>query len=214
MTCVTGTKEALALVLPWEFSGNWRSLETAAGQHCVQVAGLCWPGSRRDWRQASTQEGSSPFSPPLTWCPLLAESNSKQVIKRSVYRPDLHLRASYRILGLELRARCSVSRIRLIVTWLTVARQASLSFSVSRSLLRFMFIELLMLSNHLILFRPLLLLFQSFPASGSLPMSRLLVFGGQSIGASASVSILPLKIQGWFPLRLTGLISLLKAGSF
>ena len=88
MTCVTGTKEALALVLPWEFLGNQRSLETAAGRHCLQVAGLCWPGSRRNWRQASTQEGSSPFSPPLSWCPLLAESNSKQVIKRSVYRPD------------------------------------------------------------------------------------------------------------------------------
>ena len=87
MTCVTGTKEALVLVLPWEFSGNQGSLE-AAGQHCLQVDGLCWPGSSRNRRQASTQEGSSPFSPPLTWCPLLAESNSKQVIRRSVCRPD------------------------------------------------------------------------------------------------------------------------------
>ena len=51
---------------------------------------------------------------------------------------------------------------------------------------------------------------QSFPASGSFPMSRLLASGGQSIGASASV--LPVNIQGWFPLRLTGLISLLSKG--
>ena len=47
---------------------------------------------------------------------------------------------------------------------------------------------------------------QSFPASGSFPVSWLFVSGGQSTGASASV--LPMNIQGWFPLRLTGLISL------
>ena len=48
---------------------------------------------------------------------------------------------------------------------------------------------------------------QSFRASGSFPMSQLFTSGGQSIGASAS--ILPMNIQEWFPLRLTGLISLL-----
>ena len=50
---------------------------------------------------------------------------------------------------------------------------------------------------------------QSFPASGSFPISRLFTSGGQSIGASASASVLPMSIQGLFPLRLTGLISLL-----
>ena len=50
---------------------------------------------------------------------------------------------------------------------------------------------------------------QSFPASGSFPMSQLFESGGQIIGASASASALPKRIQGWFPLRLTGLISLL-----
>ena len=50
---------------------------------------------------------------------------------------------------------------------------------------------------------------QSFPASGSFPMSQLLASGGQSIGASALASVLPMNIQGWFPLWLTGLISLL-----
>ena len=45
---------------------------------------------------------------------------------------------------------------------------------------------------------------QSFPASGSFPVSQLLTSGGQNIGASASVSVLPVKIQGWFPLGLTG----------
>ena len=44
---------------------------------------------------------------------------------------------------------------------------------------------------------------QSFPASGSFPMSQLLASGGQSIGASASASVLPVNIQDWFPLWLT-----------
>ena len=49
---------------------------------------------------------------------------------------------------------------------------------------------------------------QSFPASGTFPMSLLFASGGQSIGASASASVFPMSIQGWFPLGLTGLISL------
>ena len=53
---------------------------------------------------------------------------------------------------------------------------------------------------------------QSFPASGSFPMSQLFLSGGQSIGASASGSVLLLNIQDWFPLGLTGLISLLSKG--
>ena len=50
---------------------------------------------------------------------------------------------------------------------------------------------------------------QSFPASGSFPMSWLFLSGGQSFGASAVVSVLPINIQGWRPFGLTGLISLL-----
>ena len=52
----------------------------------------------------------------------------------------------------------------------------------------------------------------SFPASGSFPMSQLFTSGGLSIGASASASVLPMNIQGWFPLALTGLISLQSKG--
>ena len=52
----------------------------------------------------------------------------------------------------------------------------------------------------------------SFPAWGSYPMSQLFALGGQSIGASASASVLPINIQGWFPLGLTSLISLLFKG--
>ena len=53
---------------------------------------------------------------------------------------------------------------------------------------------------------------QSFPASGSFPMSQFFTSGGQSIGASASASVLPVNIQDWLPLGLTGLISLLSKG--
>ena len=53
---------------------------------------------------------------------------------------------------------------------------------------------------------------QSFPASGSFPVSWLFTSGGQSIGASASALVLPMNIEGWLPLRLTGLISLQSKG--
>ena len=49
---------------------------------------------------------------------------------------------------------------------------------------------------------------QSFPASGSFPVSQLFTSGGQSIGASVSVSVLPMNIQCWLPLGLTGLVNL------
>ena len=49
---------------------------------------------------------------------------------------------------------------------------------------------------------------QSFPASGSFPVSQFFTSGGQSIGISASASVLPMNIQGWFPLGWTGWISL------
>ena len=53
---------------------------------------------------------------------------------------------------------------------------------------------------------------QSLPASGNFPMSQFFTSGGQSIGASASASVLSMNIQDWFPLGLTGLISLQSKG--
>ena len=53
---------------------------------------------------------------------------------------------------------------------------------------------------------------QSFPASGSFQMSHFFVSGGQSVGVSASTSVLPMNIQDWFPLELTSLISLQSKG--
>ena len=83
------------------------------------------------------------------------------------------------------------------------------SCTISRSLLKFMSIESVMPSNHLVLWWPFFCP-QSFPASVSFPMSQLFVSGGQSIGASASV--LPMNIQVWFPLGLAGLIFLQSKG--
>ena len=59
---------------------------------------------------------------------------------------------------------------------------------------------------------PLSFCLQSFPASGSFPMSQIFASGGPSIGVSASASVLPMNIQGWFPQRLTSLISLQSKG--
>ena len=66
--------------------------------------------------------------------------------------------------------------------------------------------------NNLILCRPLLLCPQSTPASGSFPVSQFFAWGSQSIGASASASVLPMNIQDWFPLGWTGWISLQSKG--
>ena len=88
------------------------------------------------------------------------------------------------------------------------AHQASLSFTISLSLLKLMSIESVIPSNHLILCRFHLLLPSVIPSIRVL--SRLFESGGQSIGASALV--LPMNIQDWFPLGWTGLISLLSRG--
>ena len=90
----------------------------------------------------------------------------------------------------------SLSRVPLFVIPWTAARQASLSITNSQSLLKLMSIEPVMPSNHLILCCPFLLLPSSFPASGSFLVSQLFTSGGQSIGVSASASVLPMNIQG------------------
>ena len=106
----------------------------------------------------------------------------------------------------------SLSCVQLFVTPWTATHQASRSFTVSLSVLKFMSIESVMPSNYLILCHLLLLLPSVFPASESFPVSQSFASGDQSIGASTWASVLPMNIQGWFPLRLTGLITLLSKG--
>ena len=102
----------------------------------------------------------------------------------------------------------SPSHVQLLVTPWTAAHQASLSITISQSLLKLMSIEAVMPSSHLILCLPLLHLPQSLPASESFPKSQLFASGGQSIGASTSASVPPMIIQGRFSLGVTGLVSL------
>ena len=87
-------------------------------------------------------------------------------------------------------------------------------FPVLHYLLKFAQIHVHWVSDYLIIssFVAPFFCLQSSPASGALPMSWVFTSGGQSIGASASASVLPMNIQGWFPLGLTGLISLLSKG--
>ena len=104
----------------------------------------------------------------------------------------------------------SLSGVQLFVTPWTAARQASLSFTVSRSFCKLKCIELVIPSNHLCLCWLFAFCLKSFPVSGSLPVGQLFASGNQSIGASAAV--LPMNIQDWLPLGLTRLISLQSKG--
>ena len=106
----------------------------------------------------------------------------------------------------------SFSHVQLFATSWAVVLQASLSITNSRSLLKLIPLNwwchptissaVVPFSSHL----------QSFPASRSFPKSQIFTSGGQSIGVSASSSVLLMNIQDWFPLGLTGSISLQSKG--
>ena len=100
------------------------------------------------------------------------------------------------------------SDVWLFATPWTAACQDSLSISNSQSLLKLISIESVMPSNHFILYVLFSSCLQSFPASGSFPMSQFFPSGGQSIRATASASVLPMNIQEWFPLEWAGWFSL------
>ena len=106
---------------------------------------------------------------------------------------------------------------RWVVSWLFVtpwsaARQSPLSFTISWSLLKFMSINQWCCPAISSSVTPFSSCPQSFPASVSFSVSQLFTPGGQSIRASASASVLSMSIQCWFPLGLTGLISLQSKG--
>ena len=97
----------------------------------------------------------------------------------------------------------SLSRVRLFATHRIAARQASLSITHSQILLRLISIESVMPPNHHILCFPLLLSPSIFHSISILSHSQLFASHGQSIGVSASTSVLPMNIQDWFPLGCT-----------
>ena len=106
-----------------------------------------------------------------------------------------------------------LSCVQLFVKAWTVAHQASLSFAGSWNLLILMPTESVMLSNisssaTLLALALNLSQYQGNSNQGS-PMNQLFISGSRSIGESASASIIPMNIQGWFPLGWTSLISLL-----
>ena len=105
-----------------------------------------------------------------------------------------------------------LSHVQLFVTSWTAARQASLSITHSWSLFKLMSIESVMPSNHLILLSPSPLAFSLPQHQGLFPVSQFFAPGGQSIGVSASASVLPVNTQDWSPLGLTGWISLQSKG--
>ena len=102
-----------------------------------------------------------------------------------------------------------LSCVQLFATPGTAACQASLSFTVSQSLLKLMFIESVMRSNHFNFCHLLLLLLSIFPASWSFPVCWLFSSGGRNIAVSALTSVLPMNIQAWLPLGSTDLSFLL-----
>ena len=117
---------------------------------------------------------------------------------------------SFSVWLISLQSVQLVSHVWLFATLWTAAHQASLSITSSWSLLKLISIESLMPSNCLILCCPLLLLPSVFPSSRVFSREWVLHIRWPKIGASASV--LPMNIQDWFPLGLTGLISLQSKG--
>ena len=106
----------------------------------------------------------------------------------------------------------SLCRVRLFATPWTAAHQASLSITNSWSPPKPMSIESVMLITILCSVLPFSSSPQSFPASGSFPMSQLFASGGRSIRVSASTSVLPRNTQDWSPLGCAGWISLQSKG--
>ena len=105
-----------------------------------------------------------------------------------------------------------LSHLQLFVTPWTAALQASLSITNLRSLLKPLSIEAVMPSNHLNLRHPLLLPPSIFPSTRVLSNESVLCITVQSIGVSASASVLPMNIQDLFPLEWTDWISLQSKG--
>ena len=168
-----------ALELPWEL-GPWR--EVLSGLDPQRRCTLCWglPAAL-----GSEEQYSDLSLPPAFWCPPTASHWPRPTGSLLAGNLDhgegwgMGLRAPPRHSGpldymnSKLRFRCNKQKlvvvssficVRLFVTLWAVARQPSLSFTISWSLLRFLSIELVMLSNHLVLFCLLLLLSSIFPS--------------------------------------------------
>ena len=148
--------------------------------------------------------------------PVLIYNGNKQLLNANIYL--LHTKNCseglifIRLIWLLRKLNISWYSVQFSHVWLfappwTATCQASLSITNSWSLLKLMCIESVMPSNHLILCCPLLLpsIFSSITVFSD---SQFFASGGQSVGVSASASVLLMNIPDWFPLWLTGLLSL------
>ena len=151
----------------------------------------------------------------------LNSKNTLQLENRSKYRENFlkvdremshkHMKTDSTSLSITVVVVQLRSRVRPFATPWTTARQASLSFTISQSLLDSCPLSWWCYLTISSTAAPFFFL-QSFPGSGSFLMSWFFASGGQNIGASASAAILSMNIQDWFPLGLTGLISLESKG--
>ena len=105
-----------------------------------------------------------------------------------------------------------ISCVRFFVTAWTVAHQASLSFTTSRSLRKFMSIESMMPSNHFVLCCPFLILPSILPRTRVFSDELTFHLGSHKYWGFSFRSVLPMNIQSWFPLGLTSVISFQSTG--
>ena len=155
---------------------------------------------------------------PLTSQPLLLDSFclSFKFLKHEIFR-ECSCISSFRpnhlkVLGIFSSVAQSCPTLCNPMNRRTAERQASLSFSNSRSLPRLKSIESVMPSNHLILCHPLLLLPSIFPSIRVFSNESALCIRWPNIGVSASTSVLPMNTQDWSPLGWTVWISLQSKG--
>ena len=119
---------------------------------------------------------------------------------------------SYFLLCMIVSSVQSLSHVQPFAIPWTVASQTSLSITNSRARSDSCPSSWWCHPTSLYSIAPFSSCLHSFPASGSFPMSQFFASGGRGIGVSASASVLPMNIQDWFPLGLTGLISLQPKG--
>ena len=143
----------------------------------------------QEWIAISFSERSS-WTKNLTWVSCIADRFFTDWAKREAL-PTIY--------WFQFSSVQWLSHVQLFVTPCTAACQASLSITNSGSLFKLMSIESVMASNDLILCYALLLLASIFPSIRVFSNESVLPISGQSIGVSASASVLPVNIQDWFP---------------
>ena len=154
--------------------------------------------------------GISNFFEEISSLSQIVSSVSLHWCLRKAFLPFLHIlwKSAFNWVSVQFNSVQSLSHVRLFETPGTAARQASLSITNSWSPPKPMSIETVMPSIISSFVVPFSFCPESFPASGSFQINQLFASGGQSIGVSASKSVLLMNTQDWSPLRWTGCISL------